>query len=66
MGKATGVMAVVFMMGGGAMTLMGGLFGTHAEAAALAMIGVGLVGTGRFLGAPQKQQKLLTKPSEAR
>lgn len=60
-------MAVVCAVGGGAMTLLGGLFGAHAEAAALAFIGVALAGTGHFMGTfAQKQQKLGAKPSQAR
>jgi hypothetical protein len=67
MGKAAGAMAVVFMLGGGAMTLLSGIFGVHAEAAALAFVGVSLAGTGQLLNAmAHKQQKLGAKPSQAR
>jgi len=64
--KAAGAMAVVFLVGGGAMTLWGSLFGAHAEAATLTLMGLAMAGTGHVLGsAPRKEQKLVTKPSEA-
>jgi hypothetical protein len=59
-------MTVVFMLGGAATTFLGGIFGAHTEAATLALIGLGLAGSGQLLGTmPQKQGKLVTKASEA-
>lgn len=50
MGKAAGVVALMFMVGGGAVTLFSNLLGAHAEAAALALVGAGMVATGQLLG----------------
>lgn len=49
--KVAGVMAGVFVMGTGAMELMGRMMGGHSEAAALALIGFGLVGSSQLLSA---------------
>lgn len=55
MGKAAGMIAVMFMVGGGAVTLLSSLLGAHAEAAALALVGAGMVATGQFMGATKKE-----------
>ena len=49
MGKAAGAVVVVFLLGSGAMALLGSLLGTHAEAAAVTVMGLGLVGASSAL-----------------
>lgn len=49
MGKAAGMMAVVFMMGGAVMTVASAALGHWAEAAALAVVGGGMFGTAQLL-----------------
>lgn len=43
MGKAAGAVVGVFMVGSGAMTLLSSFLGGAAEAAALGLMGVGLL-----------------------
>lgn len=49
MAKLVAAVAVVFAVGAGAMTVLGGFMGAAAEAAALGLVGAGLVGTGHAL-----------------
>ena len=62
MGKAAGVMAAVFIVGGGVMTVLSAALGAWAEAAALAVVGGGMYATSVVL-APQP--KPAPKASEA-
>lgn len=43
MGKAAGAVIVAFTVGAGMMTLLGSMLGGYAEAATLALVGVGLL-----------------------
>lgn len=49
MGKVAGAVAVVFMVGAGAVTMLGSVLGGVAEAAALGVVGAGLVGAGHLV-----------------
>lgn len=64
MGKAAGLMAAVFMVGGGVMTVTSAALGHFAEAAALAVVGLGMFGTSQFLS-PQPKAHPKQAPSEA-
>ncbi|MDQ3266337.1 MAG: hypothetical protein M3Y59_22255 [Myxococcota bacterium] len=64
MGKAAGLMAVVFMVGGGVMTVTSAALGHFAEAAALAVVGLGMFGTSQLLS-PQPKAHPKATPSEA-
>jgi hypothetical protein len=64
MGKAMGAMAVILMVGGGTMSLFTGLLGSHAEAAALAVMGVGLLGTGRLIGSTRGLMAAKTREAQ--
>jgi hypothetical protein len=55
-------MAVLFLIGGGAMTVLSSVVGPYAEAAALGLVGMGLVGSSQWVSA---RPKLVGKPSEA-
>ncbi len=52
--RAASVVAVLFGAGAGLMALLGGWLGGLSEAAALAVVGVGLYGTSHVLGTPAK------------
>jgi hypothetical protein len=68
MRKALGAMVGIFVLGGGAMTVLAGPLGARAEAAALGLVGVGLIGTGILLGrkpAPRAPE-LPTAPTSQR
>lgn len=52
--KAAGVAAVLFGAGAGLMVLLSGWLGGLSEAAAVAIVGIGLYGTSQALGAPGK------------
>jgi hypothetical protein len=43
MNKAAGAVIAMFTVGAGMMTLLGSVLGTYAEAATLALVGVGLL-----------------------
>jgi hypothetical protein len=43
MSKAAGAVIAMFTVGAGMMTLLGSVLGTYAEAATLALVGVGLL-----------------------
>ena len=43
MSKAAGAVIAMFTVGTGMMTLLGSVLGTYAEAATLALVGVGLL-----------------------
>jgi hypothetical protein len=64
MGKAAGAVAMIFMVGSGAVSFLGGFVGVHAEAAALALVGLGLVATGQAIGSAR--HFVAPKPHEAR
>ncbi len=57
MAKAAAVMALAFTAGGGVMTMLSGLGGAWAETVALAMVGVGMLGTSHLLGATSKAKQ---------
>jgi hypothetical protein len=61
MGKVTGAMVTVFLLGGGASGPLAALLGAYAEAAAVALMGAGLLACGSMLGrteaAPQGMAK---------
>jgi hypothetical protein len=61
MGKAAGLMAAVFMVGGGVMTVLSAAKGSWAEAAALAVVGVGMFGGSQLL-APKAVNAPAAKP----
>lgn len=44
MGKAVAAMVGAFLAGGGAMSVLSGVFGLYAEAAALGVVGLSLFG----------------------
>lgn len=50
MGKAVAAMVMSFIAGGAGMGLLAGVLGVHAEAAALGIVGAGLVGSSMVLG----------------
>lgn len=64
MGKAAGMMAVVFMVGGAVMTVASAALGHWAEAAALAVVGGGMFGTAQLLG-PRGRPAATPATSEA-
>jgi hypothetical protein len=49
MSKAAGAVIAMFTMGAGMMTLLGSVLGVYAEAATLALVGVGLLAGGSVL-----------------
>lgn len=49
--KAAGAALLVFAAGAGAMRLLSGFMGTMGEAAALGLVGMGLLGTSQMLSA---------------
>jgi hypothetical protein len=51
MGKVTGAMVTVFLIGGGAMGTLGVLLGPLAEAAAVGLMGTGLLLCSGLMGA---------------
>jgi hypothetical protein len=63
MGKATAAMALVFVAGGGVMSALSGLGGGWAEAAALAMVGLGMLGTSRLLAGAASKAKQQAEPA---
>lgn len=68
MGKAAGAAVVAFLLGGGMVTVFGGWLGVNAEAAALALVGFGLIGSSVFMAAPKvpaESRKLLPKATQA-
>lgn len=50
MNKAAGAVIAMFTMGAGVMTLLGSVLGAYAEAATLALMGVGLFAGSSLLG----------------
>jgi hypothetical protein len=50
MSRAAGAVALVFALGGGVMTALSSVLGTHAETVALTLVGLALFGTGQVLG----------------
>jgi hypothetical protein len=61
MGRAAGAAVLAFLFGGAAMGVLGGLLGGSAEAIAVALVGMGLVGSSSLLGSPKEAE---TEPSE--
>ena len=61
--RITGAVALVFALGAGAMTMLGAWLGGSAEAAALGLVGAGLVGTSYMLGG--RPQTAVPRPRAA-
>ncbi len=49
MGKVAGAVVASFVVGSGVMAVLGTVFGVHAEAAVLGLVGVGLYGSSALL-----------------
>ncbi len=54
MSKAAGAVIAMFTVGAGMMTLLGSVLGIYAEAATVALVGVGLLAGGSVLGSSGK------------
>ena len=59
MSRAAGWMAVTMMLGGGAVSLLHGILGHHAEAAGLGLVGLTLMAISQVLNA-----RVATQPSQ--
>ena len=66
MRKAFGTIVGIFVLGRGAMTLLAGPLGAHAETAALGLVGVGLLGAGVLLGRKRAAPALPPQPTSQR
>ena len=56
MSRAAGWMAVTMMLGGGAVSLLHGILGHHAEAAGLGLVGLTLMAISQVLNARSATQ----------